>query len=277
MPTSLSNLLGGLYTGPQGISGYSGLSGYSGSIGQSGYSGISGYSGLGLSGYSGYSGVSGALSTWLLKTANFTATNNDRIIADTSSGTFTISLPATPVTGSYVIITDGGDFSTNNLTVGRNGSTIEGYSDDILLDLAGVTFEFIYNGNTGTNTWEVTATTGARGPAGTVTKTSSSIVSGTLTINLGNGYTVFEVSLNNNISTVSITNTPSSPGDLVSNFMLIFTADGTARTINWPTAVKWAGGTPPTPTSVNGKKDVYSFITVDTGTNWLASIVGQNY
>jgi hypothetical protein len=53
-----------------------------------------------------------------------------------------------------------------NLLVARNGSTIEGRSEDLLLDVAGVTVECIYNDAPGKDTWEVTATLGAAGPTG---------------------------------------------------------------------------------------------------------------
>jgi hypothetical protein len=56
MATSLSSLLGGIYTGPSGVSGYSGTSGFSGA----GVSGFSGFSGAGGSGFSGFSGAGGS-------------------------------------------------------------------------------------------------------------------------------------------------------------------------------------------------------------------------
>ena len=102
------------------------------------------------------------MSNWITISSNYTANTNERLIANTNLGSFTVTLPATPTDGFYVQITDGSDFSINNLTVARNGSTIEGFSDDVLLDLKGCTFEFIYSGTT----WQVTATTGARGPTG---------------------------------------------------------------------------------------------------------------
>lgn len=126
--------------------------------GYSGYSGISGYSGL--DGTSGYSGL--GLSPWQKKISDYYAINNDRIIADTGGGSFKIYLPSSPVLGDYVQITDGNDFYTNHLLVNPNGSTIEGYTEDICLDLRGVTFEFIYSGAT----WQVTGTTGAKGDTG---------------------------------------------------------------------------------------------------------------
>lgn len=135
-----------------------------GGLGASGYSGVSGKSGYsgsaGASGYSGYSGL--GLSAWQLITSNYYSQNNNRIIADTQSGSFTIYLPAAPVTGYYVQITDGWDFAINNCFVDPNGSTVENLPDIVALDLKGVTFEFIYNGTT----WEVTGTTGARGQSG---------------------------------------------------------------------------------------------------------------
>lgn len=121
------------------------------------------------SGPTGYTGSQGALLPWSVKTANYTAVNGDRILADTSGGTFTITLPATPTNGAYVQISDAEDFNAVNLTVARNGSTIEGLTDDVVLDLKGCTFEFIYNGST----WQVTATTGAQGYVGSYGYTGS--------------------------------------------------------------------------------------------------------
>ena len=121
------------------------------------------------SGPTGYTGSQGALLPWSVKTANYTAVDGDRILADTSGGTFTITLPATPTNGAYVQISDAEDFNAVNLTVARNGSTIEGLTDDVVLDLKGCTFEFIYNGST----WQVTATTGAQGYVGSYGYTGS--------------------------------------------------------------------------------------------------------
>ena len=70
------------------------------------------------------------------------------IIADTTSASFTITLPATPSQGDVVTIADGNNWQTNNLIVGRNGSTIKGVADDLLIDLAGIKVDFIYNGST---------------------------------------------------------------------------------------------------------------------------------
>jgi len=85
------------------------------------------------------------------KTSNYTAVNGDYLIGDTSGGSFTITLPASPTTGSFVVIVDGDDWTNNNLIINRNGSTIETFSENLLLDLKGVKVELIYD----SSTWEV--------------------------------------------------------------------------------------------------------------------------
>lgn len=110
----------------------------------------------------GSGGGGGSLSPWTRITSSYSAVNGDRIIADTSSGTFTVTLPATPSLGDYVLVTDGANFANINLLVARNGSTIETVADDVLLDSSGTTFEFIYDGST----WQLTATSGQPGLQG---------------------------------------------------------------------------------------------------------------
>tara|TARA_Y100000592_G_scaffold4170_1_gene6043 strand:+ start:114 stop:1469 length:1356 start_codon:yes stop_codon:yes gene_type:complete len=64
------------------------------------------------------------------KTANFTAVNGEGYFVDTSGGAVTMTLPASPSAGNIVAVKDyNGTFSSNNLTIGRNGSPINGGSD----------------------------------------------------------------------------------------------------------------------------------------------------
>ena len=102
---------------------------------------------------------------------------------------------------------------------------------------------------------------------------TTSISGGTVTLDL-NTYTVFNISLNANISTFTIQNVQSAGRS--SSFVIVFTADGTARSVTWPTSFKWPSGSAPTLTSTNGKKDVFVFFTTDGGTTWQAFISGQN-
>jgi len=103
--------------------------------------------------------------------------------------------------------------------------------------------------------------------------TSATISAGTLALNL-NTATVFNVPLNSNITTLTLSNVQSSGRS--SSFVLVFTADGTARSVTWPVSFHWPGGTAPTLTATNGKEDVFTFFTTDGGTTWQAFISGQS-
>lgn len=105
------------------------------------------------------------------------------------------------------------------------------------------------------------------------TKTAPSISTGTLTLDCSTG-NVFAVSLNANITTLSFSNVPST--GTAYGLTLALTADGTARTITWGSAVKWPGGTAPTMTSTSGKVDTFVLTTWDGGTTWYAFTGGQN-
>ena len=69
---------------------------------------------------------------------------------------FTVNLPSTPSTGFIVRIADGDDWTTNILTVARNGSTIEGSANDLIVDIQGTILDIIYDGTT----WEVFSSIG---------------------------------------------------------------------------------------------------------------------
>ena len=101
---------------------------------------------------------------------------------------------------------------------------------------------------------------------------SASISDGTLTLDLSTAG-VFYVSLNAALTTLTISNTQS-PG--ATSFTLVFTADGTPRTVTWGGSILWPSGTAPTLTSTNGKEDVFSFMTLDGGTTWMGFTGGQN-
>lgn len=101
---------------------------------------------------------------------------------------------------------------------------------------------------------------------------SAAIATSTLVLNL-TGSTTFYVPLNSAITTFTVTGTPSGS----SAFTLIFTADGTPRSVTWGTAVSWSGGTAPTLTSTANKQDVFTFLTLNGGLNWLGFTGGQNF
>jgi hypothetical protein len=87
--------------------------------------------------------------TFIAKTANYTASSGQGILADTSGGAFTVTLPASPSTGDQVVVADSGNsFATNRLTVARNSSTIADSAEDLVLDINDVLVDFIYDGST---------------------------------------------------------------------------------------------------------------------------------
>lgn len=105
------------------------------------------------------------------------------------------------------------------------------------------------------------------------TKTAPTISTNTLTLDCSAG-NIFAVSLNANITTLTFTNVPTTGTAYA--LTLSFTADGTARTVTWGTAVKWPGGTAPTLTSTLNKVDTFILTTWDGGTTWYAFTGGQN-
>jgi hypothetical protein len=88
-------------------------------------------------------------------------------------------------------------------------------------------------------------------------------------INLANG-TVQEFTLNGN-GTITL---PASVAG--KSFTVIVTYSG-SYTLTWSSTstLKWASGTTPTPTSANGKYDIFNFLC--DGTNIYGSVFGQNY
>lgn len=98
--------------------------------------------------------------SYIYATSNTTATDKQGVLTDTTGGAFTVTLPATPTTGSQVIVADAGaNWGTTNLTIGRNGSTIGGLAEDLVCDITGASVTLVYDGTT----WEYYAQIGGNG------------------------------------------------------------------------------------------------------------------
>jgi hypothetical protein len=79
------------------------------------------------------------------KTTGFTAVNGVGYFCNTTSGAFTMTLPATPSVGDLVALKDyANTFDTNNLTIGRNGSKINGVSANAIISVQGQALTLIY-------------------------------------------------------------------------------------------------------------------------------------
>lgn len=82
---------------------------------------------------------------WTIKTTTYTAVAGDAIMANTTSGAFAITLPATPAANDIVRISDyAGTFGTNNLTIGRNSSKIMSLSEDMIVSRNNVKLKLVY-------------------------------------------------------------------------------------------------------------------------------------
>lgn len=90
-----------------------------------------------------------ATSTWKVKTVadtGYTAVSGDMLLVDTSGGAVTINLPANPAAGDWVKFKDGAaSWQTNNLTVGRNGSTIETLAENYICQTNRDEFTAVFN------------------------------------------------------------------------------------------------------------------------------------
>ena len=108
-----------------------------------------------------------------------------------------------------------------------------------------------------------------------ITEQSVALTSGTsVTLDISQG-SVFTITLAHNITSFTWSN-PATSGD-VSAFVLKVTQDGTGnRTIAFPAAVDFAGGTAPELSTGANDVDVFVFFTVDGGTIYYGFTAGQD-
>lgn len=80
--------------------------------------------------------------------SNITLAAANKYFVDTTSAR-TLTLPASPSLGDEIVIFDAsGTVFTNNITVARNGSKINGISDNAIIDINGSRATLTYTGST---------------------------------------------------------------------------------------------------------------------------------
>ena len=84
-----------------------------------------------------------------IKTTTFTATSGEGYFCNTVGGAFQVTLPASPSAGDIVSVADySSSFAAENLTIGRNGSNIQGSAADIVISNSGYAITLVYADST---------------------------------------------------------------------------------------------------------------------------------
>ncbi len=91
--------------------------------------------------------IANLVGVWAVKTGAYNAASGDQIIADSSGGGFTVTLPASPATDDQIVVARIG---ASDVTIGRNGSTISGAAENLTLDS---NYALVTLVCTGTNAW----------------------------------------------------------------------------------------------------------------------------
>lgn len=177
--------------------------------------------------------------------------NAVRVTIGAGTGNGDVTGPGTAAAGSWARFTAGSTLAASSWVEGDSGTVVAGGS----LNMADAVLsrpELIDVAET-----VVTADTGSA-----------------YAISLASG-NVFNLRMTSN-TTLSFSNPPATSK---SGSFLLHLAQDTAgsRAITWPASVDWAGGAAPTITSSSLGKDIYVFNTIDGGTTWYGSTVGQAF
>lgn len=91
---------------------------------------------------------------FVTKTSAYNAVKGDKILADSSGGAFTVTLPASPAVGDHVELYDAqSTWGTNAVTLDRNGSNINGAASNYSLNVGGSKAKAVYAG--GSQGWRI--------------------------------------------------------------------------------------------------------------------------
>lgn len=97
----------------------------------------------------GSGGGGSPVTNWTTVTSSYIAVNGDKLVADVSGGTFTITLPAAPV-ADVTAVRIKGNFATTNLTVNPNGHQYDfgsaGLSSTLTLNKDSIDTTILFDG-----------------------------------------------------------------------------------------------------------------------------------
>jgi hypothetical protein len=80
------------------------------------------------------------------RTGTATLPNTDRKYIVSNTGAITLTLPSTTTDGRTIVLADGNNFSSFNVTVARGPNTIGGLAENLILNLEGSKVELVYRG-----------------------------------------------------------------------------------------------------------------------------------
>jgi hypothetical protein len=93
--------------------------------------------------------AAGGTSWQSVKTGNYTASAGEGVFCNTTSGSFTLTLPASPSIGDEVSFIDyAGTFDTYALTIGRNSEKINGATADLTVAVERAANTLVYTDGT---------------------------------------------------------------------------------------------------------------------------------
>ena len=127
------------------------------------------------------------------------------------------------------------------------------------ISVSGIATATTLDSSTFKNCNETINVVGNTGTASTINLTNGNFVTATLT---GNCTFTFNVGITTGAA----------------SFTLFLTNDATpSRSIVWPTSVKWPNSSVPVRTTTANATDVYTFFTLNSGTNWYGNLSLYNY